>query len=724
MTALLALLAMDALGASFQIRRPPPAQPGNSAEIHGLVSAEAGTPIAGAVVTVMHQESGERSGVVTGPDGLYLIASLAPGMYELTVEREPFGSASLPEVALEAGERLEINLQLKPSGSEILQRRLRRPGEDASPAGELESELPEAPVPSPAIRRPGEPAEPSQRPTDAVTARPPEFEPLGHAGAAHQTSNVPATEDFIPISDRWRIGLPPWDRYAPYGGDYPYVRGRTLDPYNQNVLKGDYPILGDDWFVVLSATSDTIAEYRRVPTVGPPSAARPNEPAFFSRGDQFQFFENIIFTAELFRGYTSFKPFDLQFRVTPAFSANFLQARETGLVNIDVRRGTTRWDYHPALQEAFAEIRLAETSPFFDFVSVRVGTQFFNSDFRGFIFFDNQPGLRLFGNLKANKHQYNLGYFYLLEKDTNSLLNKFEERRQEVFVANYYIQDFVKLGYTTEFSVHVNHDKPDFHMDNNGFLVRPAQVGNVVPKSVNAVYLGWSGDGHFRTLNINHAFYQVLGQEKPNQIAGDVFGPRDTDINAHMVALELSVDRDWKRYKGSFFYASGDDNISDGRARGFDTIVDNMNFAGGPLSLWNRQSVRLTGTAVGLMPRFSLLPSLRSAKEEGQANFVNPGLLLFNAGMDAELTPRLRTSINANLMWFSHTEVLEALLFQSEIGRFIGTDVSLGARWRPFLNNNIIVNLGVAGLIPGGGFKDVYSSKALLSTFLDLRLTY
>ena len=34
-------------------------------------------------------------------------------------------------------------------------------------------------------------------------------------------------------------------------------------------------------------------------------------------------------------------------------------------------------------------------------------------------------------------------------------------------------------------------------------------------------------------------------------------------INAQMAALELSIDKDWLRYKLSVFYASGDDNPQD-----------------------------------------------------------------------------------------------------------------------------------------------------------------
>ena len=47
------------------------------------------------------------------------------------------------------------------------------------------------------------------------------------------------------------------------------------------------------------------------------------------------------------------------------------------------------------------------------------------------------------------------------------------------------------------------------------------------------------------------------------------------------------------------------------------------------------------------------LPNLRSSKEEGQSNFVNPGILLWNVGVDADLTPKLRAVTNLNLTTIS-----------------------------------------------------------------------
>ena len=107
-------------------------------------------------------------------------------------------------------------------------------------------------------------------------------------------------------------------------------------------------------------------------------------------------------------------------------------------------------------------------------------------------------------------------------------------------------------------------------------------------------------------------------------------------------------------------------------------IFDNSNFAGGFFSFWYREGIRLTSTGVGLSEGEGLLPSLRSSKFEGQANFVNPGLLLYNAGADVDITPKLRGFVNLNLIRFVHTQPLELLLFQNNIHTGVGADSGIG----------------------------------------------
>lgn len=307
----------------------------------------------------------------------------------------------------------------------------------------------------------------------------------------------------------------------------------------------------------------------------------------------------------------------------------------------------------------------------------------------------------------------------MLEKDSNSGLNTMAYRNQQVMIANVYRQDFIKPGYTIQASFHYDKDDPSFQYDTNNFLVRPAPIGIVAPHSIRAYYYGLTGDGHFGKLNLTHAFYQVLGTDKFNEIAG-----RRVDINAQMAAVELSLDKDWLRYRLSFFYASGDKNPVNGTARGFDTIFDNPNFAGGIFSFFDREGIRLTSTGVGLVSPDSLVPDLRTSKTEGQANFVNPGLFLYNAGVDIDITPKLRGFVNLNLLRFARTEPLELLLFQSNIHAGIGADSGIGLSYRPPLSENMVITAGFDTLVPFQGLRDISTNWTLLAGFINVRFKF
>src|SRR5262249_24507774 len=156
-----------------------------------------------------------------------------------------------------------------------------------------------------------------------------------------------------------------------------------------------------------------------------------------------------------------------------------------------------------------------------------------------------------------------------------------------------------------------------------------------------------------------------------------------------------------------YFMASGDGNPNNHHATGFDTIIDNPNFAGTTFSYWQRQALPLFG--VNLKNRLSLVPDLRASKFQSQSNFVNPGLQLANLGFDVDITPKIKLINNFNLLWFDRTAVLSQFLFEGDINRFIGADISSGLEYRPLLNDNVIMLFGLATLVPGEGFRDLYN---------------
>ncbi|MGH9681510.1 MAG: hypothetical protein ACRD4Y_16310, partial [Candidatus Acidiferrales bacterium] len=108
----------------------------------------------------------------------------------------------------------------------------------------------------------------------------------------------------------------------------------------------------------------------------------------------------------------------------------------------------------------------------------------------------------------------------------------------------------------------------------------------------------------------------------------------------------------------------------------------------------------------------------------GQANFVNPGIFILNAGADFNLTPKLQGLVNVNYLRFENTAPIELLLFESPIHNTIGLDYSVGLKYRPPLSENFSITGGAAALSPGQGFRDIYSGKTQFSVFTDVRFQF
>lgn len=501
----------------------------------------------------------------------------------------------------------------------------------------------------------------------------PDWTPLGHAGRKTVKSQDPASEEFIPMPDRWRFPFPRYQRYNP-SMKTPWVTGRTFDPYNQNVLKADYPVFGNHTFLNLNLQSVSFLNPRVVANNG--------------RHEQFFTNQNFVMGLELFKGDAAFEPKRWAFRVTTVANVNFLANNTLDLFKSKPGFGRL------AVEEAFVERRIAVVSPNFDFISIRAGMQNFNSDFRGFLFQDNQLGVRLFGSLNANRDEFNVAYFSMRQRDIVSQLHSFDRRFQNVFLVNWFRQDFGTKGYTALFNFVFNNDNGRFVGDKH---------------TLNVAYLGFHGDGKWGKLNVDHAFYWALGHDAFNLRA-----LRPQTINAQMGSFEAAIDRDWIRWRGTFFYASGDGNLNDNKATGFDMIQDNPNIAGGPFQFWTQQQSNVAGLGF-LKNKFSLLPDLRD-KFDNRANFVNPGLLMLNVGADMRLTPKLKMVTNLAYIRFARARVLQQLTGNPNITGGVGTDASFAFKYRPFENENLFIVAGTAILFPQGGYgRLVQSTKPLVS---------
>ena len=527
--------------------------------------------------------------------------------------------------------------------------------------------------------------------------------------------------EMVSVPDRWRI-------VESLGVKFPWY-----DPYNQNVYKGDKPYepfakWGNDWFLALSAISDSLIEARRLPTpVGAQSTAGADANDVFGRPRQTGLVQTLIFSVGVTKGNTTFKPPDYEFRFVPAIQINHARTNEVRAVRVDPREGVNRTDSHVGIQEAFADVHLRNVSERYDFDSLRVGIQPFTSDFRGFLFQDVPIGVRLFGTRDNNKFQYNLAYFRRIEKDTNSGLNDINQtlRRDHILAANVYKQDFPVLGHTTQATIvhNINRESSRDYYDRNGALIRPAVVGDVRGHNYRVTYLGLNGDGHFGKWNLTSSVYAALGQDNRNPLS-----QQPQKIRAGMAAAELSRDFSWLRVRANALVASGDKNPFDKVATGFDAILENPQFAGADTSFFIRQAVPLIGGGgVALSGRNGILPSLRSSKDQGQSNFVNPGLTLIGVGADADVTPQLRVLGNVSMLRFNHTATLSVLRNQLISAKQLGTDVSVGVQVRPFMSQNVVISASAAALVPGKALKALYDEDkrgVQYSALLNVVLTF
>lgn len=539
----------------------------------------------------------------------------------------------------------------------------------------------------------------------------------------------PGMEDQLPVPDRWRL-------IESLG----VVKERWFDPYHQNTYKGDRALCiptkeeqelrerggearcktpkflglkGEDWFFVVNAVSDSVFEPRTFPIpVGVQTTSRPGSLDVFGKNRSFVAAQTFIVGAALIKGSTAFKPPDIEYRLTLAYQANYVDVPERRVLDVRPSKKSNRFDHFIGVQELFVDKHLGNTSDRYDFYSIRVGIQPFQSDFRGFLFQDSQLGIRLFGNRDNNRFQYNLAAFWRLEKDTNSGLNDITQTPRDdfIFTGNLYRQDFPFVGLTSQVSVtyNMNREKIDIQIDHNGFPVRPALLGDLKGREYDVVYLGYSADGRIGRINLTASFYAALGEDR-----NSFFTSKPAEIRAGFGAVELSYDHDWMRLRLSGLYATGDKDPYNNTEGGFDAIFENPIFGGADTSYWIRQTIPFAGggRVISINGRNGILNSLRSSKEEGQSNFNNPGTVFVGAGADFDISPQFRVSTNVNHLWFANTSSLQALRMEGSIPKDIGWDLSVATIWRPKATQNIVGRLSAAVLVPGKGFKDLFENK-------------
>src|SRR3546814_20380097 len=110
----------------------------------------------------------------------------------------------------------------------------------------------------------------------------------------------------------------------------------------------------------------------------------------------------------------------------------------------------------------------------------------------------------------------------------------------------------------------------DIRIDDNGFPVRPALIGNWRGRYYDAVYVGYSTDGRIVRINVTASFYAALGEDRRSIFTGE-----PAKIRAGFAAAELSYDHDWMRLRLSGPYATGDRDPYNDNEGGFAACFEN-----------------------------------------------------------------------------------------------------------------------------------------------------
>ena len=471
-------------------------------------------------------------------------------------------------------------------------------------------------------RRPGHPAQVPQ-----------EFEVINPD--AVPPAPIDQVGDFMPVPDRWRI-------MESLGADYPWY-----DPYNQNQWKGDIPtkvVDGDKKrFLTILAISDTVLEPRGIPTpVAPQSSPEPGANDVLGDTDQLIFSQTLIASVDYYQGDTTFKPPDWEWKATLAFNYNRVDTDEERALNIDPSRGTNRDDGFVGVQELFYLKDYNVASVRYDFDEFRIGIQPFSTDFRGFLFQDNQLGIRFFGNRDNNRWQYNAGVVPPHGEGPNSGLNDITEAaaqrrrvRRQPLPAGLAGHGFISQAHRR---LQPQSRLPSFY-DSNGFIQRPAAVGLESPREYDVTYVGYNGDGHFGRVEPHDI--GLLRVRRPD--TRRVRRRDGTDIRAGFFAAEASMDFDWvriarlgalrQRRRGPVRRSFHRLTTRSSRIRSSPAPI--------PATGSGRTCRLIGGGGVALSTRNGLLANLRSSKEQGQSNFDNPGLRLIGLGADFDSDPHV-----------------------------------------------------------------------------------
>ena len=518
----------------------------------------------------------------------------------------------------------------------------------------------------------------------------------------------------MPVPERWNLPLPDWDRYG-VRGDYPYVERPlvgSVQPEQARRATTRSSASGRSSTSPASATRCSRGATCRRRAASAPSgpAARSSSAAAASTCRS----RRSATSFDLFRGDTVFRPIDWRVRFAPAYSLNFVNLSEYNGVNADVRREDTR--ARPPPRRAGA-LRREEALRHRPSLRLHLGPR-------------RHPGVhlrlpRLHGRArgarrarcsarsKSSRIEYNAGglrpagegHQQRLQRDAPPPPAGLHRQRLRPGLPDARLHAVVQLPRQPTTAASCTTTR-------NGFLVRPAPIG-----------VHRHQRGHRPTTSARRA--------TATSAAGTSATPSTrrsaTRATTRSPRSASTSTRRWARWscrstrtgcgsRARRSSPSGDGDPSDDKGARLRRDPRHPEL--------RRRRRSASGTARGCASRrpapassrrVSLLPTLRTNKDEGQPNFVNPGVFLLNGA------GRRRPDAEAARVRHHQLHPLPARPSRwrrcSSRRRFARTSASTTAAafsYRPPLSDNIVIIGGVQAMKLGQGLKDIYERSCLL----------
>ena len=415
--------------------------------------------------------------------------------------------------------------------------------------------------------------------------------------------------------------------------------------------------LKPDWFVSLGAISDTLVELRRLPTPVGAADLDPRQRASTSsaRASRRSSPRRSSSSLALIKGNTTFKPPDYEFRIVPAFNVQPRRGRGDPRA---ARRSAP--GHHAQRQPRGAAGSLRRRAP-----AQRLGPLRLRLDPRRHPAVHlGLPRLPLPGRARSacassarattTSGSTTSAWFRRLEKDTNSGLNDVTTRAARAtttFVANALppglpVARLHLAGAPSVLNVQPRGRRGDF-FDDNGFLERPAVLGDARAARLHASPTSaTAATATFGALEPPTSVYLALGRDERHPLAQQRAGhPRRLRRRRALARLQLGARAPVRavRSRATRIPSTGRPRASTRSSRTRSSPAPTRaSGSARPIPL-------IGGGGVALSGRNGVLASLRSSKDQGQSNFVNPGLLLLGVGADVDLTPQLRAIGNVNV---------------------------------------------------------------------------